>query len=98
MSEFERIQVSLRDNLPQMMLWVALGVALLALGFFIIRRFPKSGEGDKLATSDMMDAFRDLHARGQLSDDEYRSIKTKLASRLRDELTKPDEAPESKEQ
>ena len=50
-----------------------------------------SDQDDKLATSDMMDAFRDLHGRGQLSDDEYRSIKTKLAARLKAELSKPDE-------
>jgi hypothetical protein len=63
------------------MLWVAVGVVLLAVGVFIIRRFPKSGEHDKLATSDM-----------------YRSIKTKLASRLKDELLRPDEDPDFKDQ
>jgi hypothetical protein len=98
MASDEQIQLILRDNLPQVMLWVAVGVVLLALGVFIIRRFPKSGEHDKLATSDMMDAFRDLHARGQLSDDEYRSIKTKLASRLKDELLRPDEDPDHKDE
>ena len=61
----------LQEYLPEMMLWVTVGVVLLAVGVFIIRRFPKGAEGDKPPTSDMMDAMRDLHVRGQLSDDEY---------------------------
>ena len=88
----------LQEYLPEMMLWVTVGVVLLAVGVFIIRRFPKGAEDDKLATSAMMDAFRDLHARGQLSDDEYRSIKTKLATRLKEELSNPDEEAGSEEQ
>jgi uncharacterized membrane protein len=96
MSEYEKMQFFLREYLPQIMRWVAIGVVLLAIGFFIIRRFPKSAGDDKLATSDMMDAFRDLHDRGQLSDDEYRSIKTKLAARLKEELAKPDEESDSR--
>ena len=74
------------------------GLGFHAVGVFIIRRFPKGAEGDKAPTSDMMDAMRDLHARGQLSDDEYRSIKTKLATRLKEELADPDEEAGSEEQ
>ncbi len=83
----------------QITVWGGLGVLLVALAVYLIRRFPKGAGDDKLATSDMMDAFRDLHGRGQLSDDEYRSIKTKLASRLKAELSKPDEEadPEDRE-
>ena len=98
MMKFDHWHVLLQDHLPEIMLWVAVGVVLLAVGVFIIRRFPKGEEGDKLVTSDMMDAFRDLHARGQLSDDEYRSIKTKLATRLKEELADPDEEADSEEQ
>src|SRR5262245_43734358 len=98
MANYERWQSILQDNLPQIMLWVGVGVVLLAVGVFIIRRFPKSAANDKPPTSDMLDAMRDLHARGQLSDDEYRSIKTKLATRLKRELADPDEEAGSEEQ
>ena len=98
MSHYDRVQEFLRVHLPEIMLWVAVGVVLVAVGVFIIRRFPKGDDDDKLATSDMMDSFRDLHARGQLSDDEYRSIKTKLATRLKEELAKPDKESEAKEE
>jgi len=98
MSDYERMQLFLREYLPQVLLWGAVGVVLVALGVFIIRRFPKSHDDDKLATSDMMNAFRDLHEGGQLSDDEYRSIKTQLAERLKEELAKPDENPDFREE
>jgi hypothetical protein len=39
----------------------------------------------------LLTKFRDLHARGGLSDDEYRTIKTKLATQLQTELTRSDE-------
>ena len=81
----------------QITVWGGVGVVLVALAVYLIRRFPKGAEGDKPPTSDMMDAMRDLHVRGQLSDDEYRSIKTKLAARLKAELAKPDEEADSEE-
>ena len=34
----------------------------------------------------MMSKFRDLHAEGGLSDEEFRTIKTKLAGELKSEL------------
>jgi hypothetical protein len=34
----------------------------------------------------MMSKFRELHAEGGLSDEEFRTIKTKLASELKAEL------------
>lgn len=77
----------------QLTLWCAAAAALVAVGFYIIRRFPRGEENGKLRTSDMMTSFRDLHAGGELSDDEYRTIKGKLATRLK-ELSKDDEEPD----
>jgi hypothetical protein len=39
----------------------------------------------------MLAKFRDLHARGGLSDDEYRTIKTKLATQIEAELNGSEE-------
>jgi uncharacterized membrane protein len=77
----------------QLTLWCAVAAAMVAIGFYIIRRFPRGEENGKLSTSDMMTTFRDLHAQGELSDDEYRNIKGKLAARLK-ELSKDDEEPD----
>ena len=39
----------------------------------------------------MLTKFRDLHSKGELSDEEFRTIKTKLADQLRAELKDTDE-------
>jgi hypothetical protein len=43
------------------------------------------------SASGMLDNFREMHERGQLSDNEFRTIKTRMASRLRAELSDADE-------
>ena len=77
----------------QLIFSCAVALAAVAVWLYIIRRSPRGEVDDKLATSDMMSTFRDLYAKGQLSDDEYRIIKTKLAARLK-ELSKADEDPD----
>lgn len=70
------------------------GLAILgAVGFYLIGRFRGRYRESDLASSQLLDKFRDLHSEGQLSDEEYRNIKSKLAAKLRDEL-KAAEKPE----
>lgn len=59
---------------------------LTAIAITIVRRYRDRRANDMSETSDMMSKFRDLHAEGGLSDEEFRTIKTKLASELRTEL------------
>ena len=40
--------------------------------------------------SELLTKFRELHVRGSLSDDEYRTIKTKLATQFEAELNDND--------
>lgn len=61
-------------------------LALTAIGLAVVRRYRDSKNQDVSETSDMMSKFRDLHAEGGLSDEEFRSIKTKLANELKTEL------------
>lgn len=64
----------------------ALTAMLIAVGLYIIRRFRPGGEEQKFQSSEMITNFRELYARGQLSEEEYRTIKTKLASKAQDEF------------
>jgi uncharacterized membrane protein len=57
--------------------------ALTALGFAIARRFRGRAAHDKLDRHQMMSNFRELYDRGGLSDEEFRTIKAKLASELK---------------
>ena len=59
---------------------------MTAIGLTIARRFRDRSETDRPGRQELMTKFRDLHAKGGLSDEEYQTIKTKLASELRAEF------------
>jgi uncharacterized membrane protein len=72
-------------------LWFAVIFALLALTVVVLRRFRGGAADDQPTAHELLAKFRDLHDRGGLSDDEYRTIKTKLATQVECELTSNDE-------
>jgi uncharacterized membrane protein len=72
--------VALSGPLLQAALWFAVILALLALAIAGLRRWRESSADDQPASTELLIKFRELHARGGLSDDEYRTIKTKLAT------------------
>jgi uncharacterized membrane protein len=72
--------------LLQAALWFALILALLAAAVAGLRRWRGSSADDQPAKNELLTKFRELHARGGLSDDEYRTIKTKLATQIDAEL------------
>ena len=74
-------------------LWFAAIFGLLALAIRVVRSWRGGAADDRPKVSDLLTKFRDLHARGGLSDDEYRTIKTKLASELEAEATPNATAP-----
>jgi uncharacterized membrane protein len=77
----------LRNPLLTAALWFAAIFALLALAIAVLRRFRGGAADDRPTANELLTKFRELHARGGLSDDEYRTIKTKLAAQLQTELT-----------
>jgi uncharacterized membrane protein len=79
-----------RHPLSWAALWFAVILALLALGVVIVRRFRGGDADDQPNTHELLAKFRDLHARGGLSDEEYRTIKTKLAPQVEAELSSSD--------
>ena len=59
---------------------------MTAIGIAVARRYRDSSVKDRSPSSEMMSKFRELHAEGGLSDEEFRNIKTKLANELKTEL------------
>jgi hypothetical protein len=72
-------------------LWFAVIFALSALAILALRKWRGSAFEAQQDASDLLTKFRDLHGRGGLSDDEYRTIKTKLATRIETELKNNDQ-------
>ena len=77
--------------LSQAALWFAVIFALSALAVIALRRWRGSASEAQLKPSELLTKFRELHGRGTLSDDEYRTIKTKLAREIETELRENDE-------
>ena len=75
-----------RHPLAQAALWFAVIFALSALAMIALRRWRGSASDAQLRPSELLTKFRELHGRGTLSDDEYRTIKTTLARQLDAEL------------
>jgi uncharacterized membrane protein len=75
------------DPLLRAALWFAVIFALLALAIAVLRRWRGGSADDQPGSSELLTKFRELHVRGTLSEDEYRTIKTKLATQLEAKLS-----------
>ena len=75
-----------RHPLSQAALWFAVIFALSALAVWGVRRWRGGALDGRPKASELLTKFRELHGRGSLSDDEYRTIKTKLAREIETEL------------
>jgi uncharacterized membrane protein len=76
-----------RHPLSQAALWFAVIFALSALVFAVMRKWRGGSYEAQPSADELLTKFRELHGRGGLSDDEYRTIKTKLARQLDAELS-----------
>jgi uncharacterized membrane protein len=74
------------QSLTQAALMFALVFVVMAIGIVVVRRFRREKNDDVAESSKMMTKFRDLHDQGGLSDEEFRTIKSKLAAKLRSEI------------
>ena len=72
-------------------LWFAAIFALLALAVVAMKSLRGGSADDRPDPHELLAKFRELHDRGGLSDDEYRTIKTKLATQVEQELSGSDE-------
>ena len=60
--------------------------AITVAGVYVVRKFRDHAESAEPVTSDLISKFRDLHLRGELTEEEYRTIRTVLAIKVQGEL------------
>jgi len=70
----------------RLVLWIALAMVLVAVAVYVIGKVRAASVQQERNAGELLSKFRELHRRGDLSDEEYRTIKTALASRLQEEL------------
>jgi 5-bromo-4-chloroindolyl phosphate hydrolysis protein len=68
----------------------ALLAILVAGGIYIIRKVREPEGGKEPTASEWLTKFKELHAQGELSDQEYRTIKSVLSEQLQQELNSTD--------
>ncbi|TWT99653.1 hypothetical protein Pla108_05960 [Botrimarina colliarenosi] len=73
--------------------WIALILGITAGFFVVVRKWAKRRQRSYArSANDLMAEFRELHARGELTDTEFQRIREKLAPALTYELHRPGEA------
>ena len=76
----------LRGPIASTVLLMALTAALVVIGFYVIGKVRPGRTRQEPDASDWITNFREMHAKGELSDAEYRTIKAMLAERFQKEL------------
>ncbi|MBL9090721.1 MAG: hypothetical protein JNL96_05825 [Planctomycetaceae bacterium] len=71
--------------------WVSLLAILVAVGFYLIGKFRGTYRESDQGSTNLLTNFRELHSQGELSDEEYRNIKAKLATRIREQFNQSEE-------
>ena len=70
----------------QLVIWTTVLMVLLAVGWYVVGRFRGHADDDRLTANELLTNFQDLHHQGDINDAEYRTIKTALGAKLRQEL------------
>jgi hypothetical protein len=70
----------------QFAIWVSVLFALIVLAWIVVQRFRGSAASEGQTASDMLTKFQEMRQEGDISETEFRTIKTMLGSKLQPEL------------
>jgi uncharacterized membrane protein len=70
----------------QLVIWTTVLMVLMAVGWHVVGRFRDNADDDRLTANELLTNFKELHHQGDINDAEYRTIKTALGAKLREEL------------
>ena len=76
--------------LAQAVVLFTVTAVLIAIGVYVVGRFRGRASNDQPGVSDHLTKFREMHASGTLSDEEFRTIKSQLAQQLQAGLNESD--------
>ncbi|MBS0261965.1 MAG: hypothetical protein JSS02_08405 [Planctomycetes bacterium] len=64
------------------LLGVSALILVLAVAVYLIRSWMRENDGPDDSAHDLLTEYREMHSRGELTDEEYRIIKGRMASRI----------------
>ena len=82
-----------RNGLVIPLLVLAVVVMVVIVGLIVAGSLRGRDRDDEQDTHQMLTKFREMHAKGELSDQEYRTIKTQLAAKMQAALKSSQAAP-----
>ena len=65
-------------------------VALVAVGVYIVSKWRDAADDDTISTSELLSNFREMHSRGELTNEEFRTIKARLSYEIQEEIKNSD--------
>ena len=65
-------------------------VALIAIGAYAVSKWRDATDDDTNSASELLTNFREMHSRGDLTDEEFRTIKARLSYEMQQELRNSD--------
>lgn len=80
------MQEFLSTTAARAVLWMTVLLIVLAVAYYLLRRFRDRIGDDRQTTSDLLTNFREMHHEGDISETEFRTIKTVLGHKLQQEL------------
>ncbi len=72
-------------------IWVTVFLIISVIGWFVVLRFRDISGDDKPTASELLTNFRELRQEGDISEQEYRTIKTALRPDIERELNVRDD-------
>lgn len=75
---------------PDLIIWIAVLAVLVVVAVYVVKKFRTETLQREPPASELLSKFREMHSRGELSDEEFRTIKTALSAQLQEELRDSD--------
>jgi len=66
-------------------IWGTVLVCMLMVGAYLVKKFRDRSGGDRLTANQLLTNFREMERGGDITDSEFRTIKTVLGERLQAE-------------
>jgi uncharacterized membrane protein len=76
----------LRSTTAQVVIWVTALILLCIIGVYVVQWFRQRGEGSAPSASDLLSEFRQMHAGGEITPEEFQHIKSVLGNKLQQNL------------
>lgn len=76
------MQAVSRETLIQLFLWLGVLAGLLVLAVLVVQRFRGSAVRGGATESELLTKFQEMHHEGDISETEYRTIKSVLGAGL----------------